>query len=163
MEHSHSANLLQNKKIAYIEAGWHADIVTQGFLGFSKELKQLCSISIDDIEKFSVPGSLEIPLLCQQLAKSGQYQMIIAAGLIVDGGIYRHEFVAQTVLDAMMSVQLETEVPILSVVLTPKEFDESPERTQYFFEHFKLKGEEAANACFQVLNNHQLLTGNVSR
>ena len=41
----------------------------------------------------------------------------IAAGLIVDGGIYRHEFVAEAVIAAILRVQLDTEVPIVSVVV----------------------------------------------
>ena len=105
------------------------------------------------IELFQVPGSLEIPLQCKLLANSGNYAIIVAAGLIVDGGIYRHDFVASTVLDAMMDVQLQTEVPILSVVLTPHHFSEAQAHHDFFFKHFKLKGEEAAHACLQTLRN----------
>jgi 6,7-dimethyl-8-ribityllumazine synthase len=54
-----------------------------------------------------------------ELAETRTYDLIVAAGLIVNGGIYRHDFVARTVLDAMMQVQLNTRVPLLSVVLTP--------------------------------------------
>ena len=61
----------------------------------------------------------------------------MAAGLVVDGGIYRHEFVTQAVIDALMRVQLETDVPVLSAVLTP----------QQFHAHFLVKGAEAARAC----------------
>jgi 6,7-dimethyl-8-ribityllumazine synthase len=73
--------------------------------------------------------------------------------LVVNGGIYRHDFVAQTVINAMMQVQLETEVPILSVVLTPLNFHEHEEHQKYFFEHFKVKGNEAAIACVKTLEN----------
>ena len=47
---------------------------------------------------------------------------------MVDGGIYRHEFVADTVIKALMDVQLRTEVPIFSAVLTPQQFHESMPR-----------------------------------
>ena len=46
------------------------------------------------------------------LAKTGRYAAVVAAGFVVDGGIYRHEFVATSVIDALMAVQLETEVPM---------------------------------------------------
>ena len=36
---------------------------------------------------------------------------------MVNGGIYRHEFVAAAVIDGLMRVQIESEVPILSAVL----------------------------------------------
>ena len=83
--------------------------------------------------------------------------MIVAAGLIVDGGIYRHDFVASTVLDAMMQVSLDSEIPVLSVVLTPHHFHEHGEHHDFFFDHFLKKGEEAANACIQTLENMQQL------
>tara|TARA_B100000676_G_C18081923_1_gene851899 strand:+ start:1449 stop:1703 length:255 start_codon:yes stop_codon:yes gene_type:complete len=72
-----------------------------------------------------VPRSQAIPLREQQMARSGRYDVILAAGLIVDGGIYRHDFVAGTVLDGMMRVQLDTDVPALSVVLTPHQFQDT--------------------------------------
>ena len=40
--------------------------------------------------------------------------------LVVNGGIYRHEFVADAVINGLMRVQLETDVPVISAVLTPR-------------------------------------------
>ena len=143
---------LSNKRIAYIQANWHRDIVDQARQSF---IRECAGHGIDGscIDSFDVPGSLEIPLQCKLLAKTGQYDIIIAAGLIVDGGIYRHDFVAATVLDAMMNIQLDLEVPILSVVLTPHQFQETEAHERFFFEHFKIKGREAAQACLQTLSN----------
>ena len=73
--------------------------------------------------------------------------------MIVDGGIYRHQFVAGAVIDAIMAVQLGSGVPIISAVLTPKHFDDGEERRKFFFEHFKIKGAEAAQACARTLEN----------
>ena len=86
-------------------------------------------------------------------AIAGEVSAVDAAGLIVDGGIYRHDFVARTVLDALMQVQLETEIPILSVVLTPHHFHEHEVHSRFFHEHFKVKGAEAAAACVKTLHN----------
>ena len=102
-------------RIAYIEAGWHNDIVSQARVAFTEKVAEY---GISAIDVCDVPGSLEIPLQAKLLAKTGNYDVIIACGLIVDGGIYRHDFVARTVLDAMMQVSLDSEVPVLSVVLT---------------------------------------------
>jgi 6,7-dimethyl-8-ribityllumazine synthase len=70
---------------------------------------------------------------------------------VVDGGIYRHEFVAQTVVNALMQVQLELELPILSVVLTPKEMFREEEHHEFFFKHMKKKGAEAAGVAAELL------------
>ena len=142
----------RNHKIAYIQAGWHRQIVSQAHHAFVETCVD-SGLARSDIELFEVPGSLEIPLQAKLLANSGRYALIVAAGLIVDGGIYRHDFVAATVLDAMMQIQLETEVPILSVVLTPHQFQETEAQERFFYEHFKVKGREATQACLQTLSN----------
>ena len=137
-------------KIAYIQAGWHQDIVEQCFSGLNKTLKAN-GFDTKQIDRHEVPGSLEIPLSAKKLANTGDYALIVAAGLIVDGGIYRHDFVANAVLQGMMQVQLETQVPILSVVLTPHHFHEHDTHKQFFKTHFVTKGEEAASACLKML------------
>ena len=67
--------------------------------------------------------------------------------LVVDGGIYRHEFVATTVVNALVTLQLETGIPMLSAVLTPHHVHEHAEHRKYFPRHFAVKGTEAAQAC----------------
>lgn len=140
------------KRIAFIQAAWHSEIVDQSRLSFVSECSNL-GIDQSFIDFSEVPGSLELPLQAKLLAKTGRYAIIIAAGLIVDGGIYRHEFVASTVLDALMNIQVDLEVPILSLVLTPHHFQETPAHENFFFEHFKLKGSETAKACAMTLKN----------
>ena len=81
----------------------------------------------------------------------GRYAAVVAAGFVVDGGIYRHEFVAQAVIDGLMSVQLETEVPVLSMVLTPQRFHEHDEHVAFFTGHMAKKGVEAAIACVHTI------------
>jgi 6,7-dimethyl-8-ribityllumazine synthase len=133
-------------RIAFIQACWHRDIVDQARLSFLKNLSQH-GLSRKQVDCFEVPGSFEIPLHAKLLAKTGRYAAIVAAGLVVDGGIYRHEFVATSVIDGLMAVQLETEVPVISVVLTPQRFHQHDEHVSFFRKHFVVKGAEAARAC----------------
>lgn len=70
--------------------------------------RQQVSESLIDV--FEVPGALAIHLHAKLLAKTGRYSAIVAAALVIDGGIYRHEFVAQTVVNALRLVQLESTV-----------------------------------------------------
>jgi 6,7-dimethyl-8-ribityllumazine synthase len=58
-------------------------------------------------------------LLSRDLAATGRYAAVVAAAFVVDGGIYRHEFVAQAVVDGLMRAGMDTGVPVLSVSLTP--------------------------------------------
>lgn len=143
---------MQGKRVAFVHACWHREIVDEGRESFCAEMEKR-GIRRDHIDVFEVPGSLEIPLQAKLLAKTGRYGAIVAAGFVVDGGIYRHEFVAETVVDAMMRIQLDTEVPIISLVLTPQSFHEHETHREFFQEHFKLKGTEAAVACAMTMGN----------
>src|SRR4030095_13952988 len=96
-----------HKKIAYVQAAWHTDITDGCKQAFTAEL---ASQSYDEsgIAFFSAPGSLEIPLMAKKLAKTGKYAAVCVSGFVVDGGIYRHEFVAQAVLQGIFQPALGT-------------------------------------------------------
>ncbi len=137
-------------RIAFVGARWHADIVDRCRLAFIEEIGRLTG-GAARVDVVDVPGAFEIPLQARSLARSGRYAAIVGAAFVVDGGIYRHEFVAETVVAALMQAQMETDVPMLSAVLTPHNFQESEPHRQFFLEHFKVKGREAAEACLSLL------------
>jgi 6,7-dimethyl-8-ribityllumazine synthase len=145
--------LPQNQKIAFIQANWHADIVGEAHKSFTSDMEKAGIVS-NQIDVYDVPGSLEIPLQAKKLIETGEYAIVVCAGMIINGGIYHHEYVNHAVLDGMMRVQLDTGVPVLSVVLTPLNFREGNEaHEKFFFDHFKIKGQEAAHACVETLKN----------
>ena len=146
-------------RYAFIEAAWHADIVQQARAAFLEEM-QRHGVPASHIDVIAVAGAFEIPLHAQRLIATGRYQAVVACALVVDGGIYRHEFVAATVIDALMRVQLDTGVPVISAVLTPHHFHEHQEHRSYFQSHFAVKGTEAARACVTTVSSlHQLPVG----
>lgn len=140
------------ERIAFVQACWHRDIVDQGRDAFVFSIQDL-GYARDQVELFEVPGTLEIPLQAKRLAETGRYSAIVASAFVVDGGIYRHDFVSGTVIEALMRVQLDTDVPVLSAVLTPQAFHEHDEHRAFFREHFKIKGEEVAHACARTIEN----------
>ncbi len=139
------------RKIAYVQAAWHTDITDHCKRAFVAELARH---GYDDgLEFFSAPGSLEIPLMAKKLAKTGKYAAVCASGFVVDGGIYRHDFVAQAVLQGIVQAALETEVPVLSAVLTPHHFHEHAVHHDFFRTHMATKGTELAAACLAIIEN----------
>jgi 6,7-dimethyl-8-ribityllumazine synthase len=149
-ESSHTLHLPSRLRFAFVEASWHADIVHQARDAFFAEMA-LGGFGPESIDVFDVPGAFEIPLHAQRLARSGRYAAVVGSALVVDGGIYRHDFVSQTVVQALMDVQLDTGVPMISAVLTPHHFHEHAEHRKYFLRHFAVKGTEAAQACLQTV------------
>ena len=137
-------------RIAFVQAGWHSDIVDECRKAFVADMQRLTGTP-DRVEVFAVPGAFEIPLQARTLARSGRYAAVVGCAFVVDGGIYRHEFVAEAVVSALMQAQMESDIPILSAVLTPHHFHDSEEHRAFFHAHFAIKGKEVAKACVEII------------
>lgn len=150
-------------RIAVIHSAWHDHIVAAARAAIRDEFTRHGATAqvTAEITEYEVPGAFEIPLRAQQLAMSAatgkRPDAIIACGFVVDGGIYRHEFVAAAAIDGLMRVQLDSGVPVFSAVLTPHQFHEHDAHQQFFCEHMKHKGREVAQACLRTLAGMQQL------
>jgi len=135
---------MTHTRYAFIKANWHAGIVDQALVGFTE------LIPAGQVDVFDVPGAFEMPLMARDLAMTGRYGAVACAALVVDGGIYRHDFVAAAVVDGLMRAGLETGVPVLSVSLTPHQFQETPHHIAIYRDHLVQKGREAAEAALMI-------------
>lgn len=142
---------MTHTRFAFIKAQWHADIVDRALEGFYQV------IPAEQVDVFDVPGAFEMPLLAKELAATGQYGAVACAAFVVDGGIYRHDFVAQAVVDGLMRASLDTGVPVLSVSLTPHQYQETDHHNAIYRAHFVEKGQEAARAALGVLKTKAAL------
>ena len=144
------------QRVAFVQSAWHREVIEQCRVAFLDEM-QARHIERGRIDVFEVPGSFEIPLHVQLLAKTRRYTAIVAAGLVVDD-----EYIAETVIKALMDVQLRTEVPVFSAVLTPQQFHDSAVHHDFFRKHFVIKGIEVAEACANTLHSLERLRGQVA-
>jgi 6,7-dimethyl-8-ribityllumazine synthase len=149
------------QRVAFVQSSWHREVVDQCRTAFIAEAEAR-HIPRSAIDVFEVPGTFEIPLHVQLLAKTRRYNAIVAAGLVVDTGIYRYEFMSDTVIKALMDVQLRTEVPVFSAVLMPQQFHENEAHFDFFRKHFATKGVEVAEACANTLLSLERLRGQVA-
>jgi 6,7-dimethyl-8-ribityllumazine synthase len=131
-------------RFAFIKAQWHADIVDRALDGFCE------IIPAAQVDVVDVPGAFEMPLMAQTLARTGKYSAVACAAFVVDGGIYRHDFVAAAVVEGLMRVGLDTGVPVLSVSLTPHHYQETDHHNAIYRDHFVEKGREAARAALGI-------------
>jgi 6,7-dimethyl-8-ribityllumazine synthase len=142
------------QRVAFVQSSWHREVVAEAREAFLREAE---ARHLTHIDVFEVPGSFEIPLHVQTLAKTRRYTAIVAAGLVVD-----NELVADTVIKALMEVQLRTEIPVFSAVLTPQHFHETEVHYDFFRKHFAIKGIEVAEACANTLLSLERLRGQVA-
>jgi 6,7-dimethyl-8-ribityllumazine synthase len=143
------------QRVAFVQSAWHSDVVTAGREAFLIEMETR-HIARAQIDVFEVPGSFEIPLHVQLLAKTRRYTAIVAAGLVVDDA-----YVADTVIKALMDVQLRTEIPVFSAVVTPQQFRETAD-ADFLRRHFVSKGAGVAEACANTLLSLERLRGQVA-
>jgi len=136
---------MTHTRFAFVKAGWHSDIVDRALAGFLELVPR------DDVDVFDVPGAFELPLAARDLARSGRYAAVIAAAFVVDGGIYRHDFVAAAVIHGLMQAGLDGDVPVLSVSLTPHHYQETEHHRGIYTAHFIEKGREAARAALGIV------------
>jgi 6,7-dimethyl-8-ribityllumazine synthase len=143
------------QRIAFVQSAWHRDVVAQCREAFLAEIEAR-HIARAHIDVFEVPGAFEIPLHVQLLAKTRRYTAIVAAGLVIDD-----EHIAETVIRALMEVQLRTETPVFSAVVTPQQFRETAD-ADFLSRHFASKGVEVAAACAGTLLSLERLGGQVA-
>lgn len=108
------------------------------------ELKRL-GVADADMAVATVPGALEIPLTLQAMARSGNYDALVALGAVIRGETYHFEVVSNDSCRAVMEVQLDTGVPIANGILTCENDDQAIARMQQ-------KGGDCAQAAVEMAN-----------
>ena len=147
-------------KIAVVSAGLshlgeqeanHSKLVRRIVEGATSQLTELGFDLETQVIQVECPGVLEIPLMTERLIAEHKLDGVLGAALIVNGEIYRHEFVAQSSLDALMQVSLSTGVPVASSLLTPASAHAPEKQFKQLHEHLYLKGQEGAGALVRQI------------
>ena len=75
-----------------------------------------------------VPGSLELPLVSQSLARTGRYNVLISLGAVIRGDTPHFDVVINESSKGISAVSRETGVPIIFGVLTTDTMQQALER-----------------------------------
>ena len=75
-----------------------------------------------------VPGSFELPIVSQALARKGAYEVVITLGAVIRGDTPHFAVVASETSKGIASVSRETGVPIVFGVLTTDTMQQALER-----------------------------------
>ena len=120
-------------------------VVCEGLLGACRSQLVQQGVSDADITLATVPGALEIPLVLQQMAGSGNFDALIALGSVIRGDTFHFEVVANESARCVGDVQLDNGLPIANAILTT-DTDEQAEVRMI------IKGEEAALVAIEMVN-----------
>ncbi|MDA0787836.1 MAG: 6,7-dimethyl-8-ribityllumazine synthase [Proteobacteria bacterium] len=76
-----------------------------------------------------VPGAFELPLAARRLARTGDYDAIIALGAVIRGGTPHFDYVAGQCASGIARVSLEEDLPVAFGVLTTDTIEQAIERS----------------------------------
>lgn len=102
----------------------------------------------EQIEVFRVPGAFEIPLICQRLAQSRQYDAILALGCVIRGETPHFDYVCRESARGVMEVSLKFDLPVINAILTTDDARQAEARAG---ESGPNKGRDAAQAAMEML------------
>jgi 6,7-dimethyl-8-ribityllumazine synthase len=136
----------QGLRIGIVHARFNATVVDAMVRGCVKELKALGAAKV---VKQSVPGALEIPLVLQVMAESGQFDALVAIGCVIRGETYHFEVVCNESCRGVSEVQEDSGVPIANAILTVENDAQAKARIP--------KGAEAARVAVEMAHTVRAL------
>lgn len=102
--------------------------VTERLLDGARQALRDCGASEEQVNTVRVPGSLEIPVAAQALARTGRYRAIICLGAVIRGETPHFDYVAAGVAEGVARVALETGVPVAFGVVTANTLEQAIDR-----------------------------------
>ena len=103
-------------RLGIVCASWHADIMHRARDAANDEMERN-GVPPVRFDVFEVPRVFEIPLRTKKLVRGRWYDALMPSGWWSMAASPRVR--QQAVIDALMRLQLETELPVVSAVLTP--------------------------------------------
>jgi 6,7-dimethyl-8-ribityllumazine synthase len=131
-------------RIGIVQSRFNTE-VCEGLLGACRAQLVQQGVSEDDITLATVPGALEIPLVLQHMAESGNFDALIALGAVIRGDTYHFEVVSNESARCVGDVQLDSGVPIANAILTTDTDEQAIARMD-------VKGSEAALVAIEMVN-----------
>ena len=139
--------LAATDRFAVVVARWNEGITRKLLDGAVSTLKER-GVADDAIDVAWVPGSMEIPLVAQRLAKSGRYAAVICLGAVIRGETSHDQHINRSVSTAITQIGLDANVPVLFGVLTCETMEQAIHRAGG---NVGNKGAECAAAAVEMV------------
>ena len=139
---------VKNEKFAIVVSRFNEFISSKLLSGAIDELVRH-GVKEDNITVVWSPGAFEIPVLAKKLAKSGNYDAIIALGAVIRGATPHFDYVSSEISKGIANVSLDTGVPVIFGVLTTENIEQAIERAGTKAGN---KGSDAAKAAIEMAN-----------
>lgn len=143
----------KNLRVAIVATRFN-DFIVDRLIGGAVDYLKRHGADMDKITLVRVPGAFEMPVVAQKLAKSGQYDGILALGAVIRGGTPHFDFVANEATKGLAQISLTTGVPVGFGLLTTDNVEQAIERAGTKAGN---KGVEAASALLETMRVLELI------
>jgi 6,7-dimethyl-8-ribityllumazine synthase len=82
----------------------------------------------DHITRLSVPGSFELPIGAQSLAKRRDIDAVVCVGCVIQGETRHFDFICEAVANGVTNVSLKYDKPVIFGVLTTNNLQQAIDR-----------------------------------
>ncbi|MFA5926126.1 MAG: 6,7-dimethyl-8-ribityllumazine synthase [Parcubacteria group bacterium] len=124
------------------------DNITGSMLEGALETFKENKVKDENVRIVLVPGSFEIPLACQKLAKTKKFDALVALGSVIKGETDHYYYICNEVSRGVMEIMLKFSLPIGFGVLTTQNLKQAEVRSR----GKENKGREAAEAALAMID-----------
>jgi len=132
-----------------IVASQFNEFITQSLLEACLLELQRLGVLKKDITTVWVPGSFELPVAAQQLAKGKAIDAVICLGAVIRGETYHFELISDSAAYGIMQASLNTQKPIIFGVLSTDTINQAYKRSEKDGDN---KGRDAAQTAVEMAN-----------
>ncbi len=139
--------VISDKRFAIVVSEWNAEITESLYTGAVQTLIEQGAVKENIIRK-TVPGSYELSLGAQWMAKREDIDAVICLGCVIQGETPHFDYICQAVAQGITSVALKYDKPVIFGVLTTLNHQQALDRAGGRHGN---KGDEAAATAIKML------------
>jgi len=140
--------LAEGLRFGVVVSRWNS-FITERMLAGALDALTRHGAREDDVQVVRVPGTWEIPVAAQRLAKSGKADAVVCVGCLIRGATPHFEYLAAEVTKGLAQISLETGVPVTYGITTVENIEQAIERAGSKAGN---KGADAALAAIEMAN-----------
>ncbi len=148
-------NELKGKKVALVVSKFYPDLSAQLVEGATNKYLEFGG-EPQNLKRFDVPGSFEIPQVAKKLVESNQFQAIVCLGLVIRGETAHFDYVCDNVARGVGEIAQDADIPVIFGVLTMNNREQAQERLGGSKGH---KGEQAMEAALEMMRTLEEIQG----
>jgi 6,7-dimethyl-8-ribityllumazine synthase len=135
-------------RFGIVVSRWNS-FITERLLEGTLDALRRHGVADDAVEAARVPGTFEVPLMAQRMARSNRYDAVICLGCLIRGSTPHFDYIASECSKGIAQAMMETGIPITFGVLTTDSIEQAIERAGTKAGN---KGAEAALAAIEMAN-----------